>query len=55
MTLWIHTDGELCLLVHPWKRLSPTKMINKEIVLESIHLNRNLSMICFNNTVLNLI
>ena len=45
----------VCLLVHPWKCFSPTKIINKEIILESIYLNRNISMISFNNTVLELI
>ena len=55
MALQLHTDGELHMLVHSWKCFSPTKIINKEIVLKSIHLDRNISIICFNNTVLELI
>ena len=33
VTLWLFTDGELCLLIHLWKCFSPTQIINKEIVL----------------------
>ena len=55
MTLQLCIDGELHSLIHPWKCFYPTQIINKEIILENIHLNRNISTICFNNTVLELI
>ena len=55
MALWLGTNGELCMLIHLWKCFSPTKIINKKIILEGIHLHRDISTVCYNSTVLKLI
>ena len=55
VALWLCTDRKLSALVHLWKRFSSMDVINKEIILEGIHLYQNISTVCSNNSMLKLI
>ena len=55
MAIWLGKNEKLCILIHFWKCFSPAKIINEEIILEGIHLQRDISMVCYNSTILKLI